>query len=115
MANKLLSIPPGMKIAAQVTPEPDEEELKFIKQMGVDYVVLWTGAEKAGADYYASRKALFGKAGLDVYGFGNSAVHNQDAITLGLPNRDAKIEEYKAHIRSLGKAGIPYTTYAHMA
>jgi mannonate dehydratase len=34
---------------------------------------------------------------------------------LGLPNRDAKIEEYKTHLRNLGKAGIPYTTYAHMA
>jgi len=41
-------------------------------------------------------------------------VHNQDAIVLGLPNRDAKIEEYKRHIQALGKAGIPYTTYAHM-
>jgi len=26
-----------------------------------------------------------------------------------------KIEEYKRHIRNLGKAGVPYTTYAHMA
>ena len=34
---------------------------------------------------------------------------------LGLPERDAKIEEYKTHLRNLGKAGIPYTTYAHMA
>ena len=28
---------------------------------------------------------------------------------------DEKIEEYKNHIRNLGKAGIHYTTYAHMA
>ncbi len=34
---------------------------------------------------------------------------------LNLPGRDAKVEEYKQHIRALGKAGIPYTTYAHMA
>jgi mannonate dehydratase len=38
-----------------------------------------------------------------------------DAITLNLPGREAKIEEYKTHLRNLGKAGIPYTTYAHMA
>jgi len=50
-----------------------------------------------------------------VYGFGDFDVHNQDAIVLGLENRDAKIEEYKRHLRNLGKAGIPYTTYAHMA
>jgi len=111
----LTPISPGMKIAAQVTPEPTQEDLDFICQMGVEYVVLWTGGDKASYDYYASRKELFESAGLKVYGFGNSSVHNQDAITLGLPGRDEKIEEYKTHLRNLGKAGIPYTTYAHMA
>jgi hypothetical protein len=28
--------------------------------------------------------------------------------------RDQKIEEHKQYIRNLGKAGIGYTTYAHM-
>jgi mannonate dehydratase len=107
--------PRGMKIAMQASPEPSEDDLKFIKQMGVDYVVLWTGGEKASYEFYASRRKLFEEAGLKVYGFGDSAVHNQDAITLNLPNRDAKVAEYLAHIRNLGKAGIHYTTYAHMA
>jgi mannonate dehydratase len=35
-------------------------------------------------------------------------------VTLNLPGRDRKIEEYKQYIRSLGQAGIYYTTYAHM-
>ena len=111
----LQSIPPGMKIAAQINPEPSEEDVQFIRQMGVDYVVLWTGGDKASYEYYASRRKLFEEAGLKVYGFGSFSVHNQDAITLGLPGRDEKIEEYKQHLRNLGKAGIPYTTYAHMA
>jgi mannonate dehydratase len=104
-----------MKIAAQITPEPTQEDLDFIRQMGVEYVVLWTGGDKASYEYYASRKELFEAAGLKVYGFGSSSVHNQDVITLGLPGREEKIEEYKTHLRNLGKAGIPYTTYAHMA
>jgi mannonate dehydratase len=111
----LSPIPPGMKLAAQITPEPTEDDLKWLQQMGVEYVVLWTGGDKASYEYYASRRKLFEAAGLKVYGFGNSSVHNQDAITLNLPGRDAKIEEYKTHLRNLGKAGIPYTTYAHMA
>ncbi|HQE93898.1 MAG TPA: mannonate dehydratase [Anaerolineae bacterium] len=105
----------GIKIAAQVTPEPTEDDLAFIQQMGVGYVVLWTDATKSSYEYYASRRQLFEDHGLKVYGFGNSDVHNQDAIVLGLENRDAKIEEYKQHLRHLGQAGIPYTTYAHMA
>ncbi len=108
-------IEPGIKIAAQITPEPTPEDTAFIKQMGIDYVVLWTGGDKAGYDYYASRRALFAEAGLKVYGFGSQSVHNVPEITLGLPGRDEKIEEYRLHLRNLGKAGIPYTTYAHMA
>jgi mannonate dehydratase len=115
MAKGMIPVEPGMKIAAQVTPEPTEEDLAFISRMGVEYVVLWTGGDKASYEYYASRRTLFEEAGLKVYGFGSFSVHNQDAIVLGLPNRDEKIEEYKAHLRNLGKAGIPYTTYAHMA
>ena len=115
MTAKLMDIEPGCKIAAQMSPEPTEQDLAFVKQMGIEYVVLWTSGDKASCEYYASRRELFEGAGLKVYGFGNSSVHNQDAIVLNLPNRDQKIEEYVAHLRNLGKAGIPYTTYAHMA
>jgi len=105
----------GIKIALQTRPEPTPEAMAFAKQMGIDHVVLWTDGEHASYEYYASRRKLFAEAGLNVYGFGSSSVHNQPAITLGLEGRDEKIEEYKQHLRNLGKAGIPYTTYAHMA
>nr|MBC8231124.1 mannonate dehydratase [bacterium] len=109
-----ITVEPGIKITAQMSPEPSEEDLQFVRQMGVEYVVLWTSGDKANYDYFASRRELFENAGLKIYGFGNSSVHNQDAIVLNLPNRDEKIDEYKRYIRALGKAGIPYTTYAHM-
>ena len=51
----LQPIPPGMKIAAQITPEPTDVDLKWLKQMGLDYVVLWTGGDKSSYEYYASR------------------------------------------------------------
>ncbi len=111
----LPTIEPGIKIAAQMLPEPSEDDLRWIKQMGVDYVVLWTDATKSSYEYYASRRKLFENFGLKVYGFGNRDVHNQEAIVLNLAGRDAKVEQYKRHLRDLGKAGIPYTTYAHMA
>ena len=112
--NPMSNIDPGIKVTAQMSPEPSEEDLQFAKQMGVEYVVLWTDGEHANYDYFVSRRKLFENAGLKIYGFGNSDVHNQDAIVLNLSNRDEKIEQYKRYIRDLGKAGIPYTTYAHM-
>jgi mannonate dehydratase len=108
-------VEPGMKMAIQAKPEPGEEDLKLYQQLGAEWVVLWTNAEKSSAEYYRSRRALYEAHGLRVYGFGNSDVHNQDAIVLNLENRNAKVEQYKRHLRDLGKAGIPYTTYAHMA
>ena len=53
-----------------------------------------------------SRREIFENAGLKIYGFGNSDVHNQDGIVLNLENRDAKIEQYKRYIRDLGRAGF---------
>jgi mannonate dehydratase len=98
-----------------MSSEPTEADLQFAQQLGVEYVVLWTDGAHAGYDFYASRRELFEQAGLKIYGFGNWDVHNQDAIVLNLPGRDEKIEQYKQHLRALGRAGIPYTTYAHMA
>jgi len=106
---------PYIKIALQAKPEPTEDDIKFIKQLGIDHIVTWTDAKKSSYEYYNSRRELYEKEGIKVFGFGNFDVHNQDKITLGLPGRDEKIEEYLTHIRNLGKAGIHYTTYAHMA
>lgn len=111
----MLPIPRGAQIALQMPAEPSDEDLQFARQLGVEYVVLWTDGAHAGYDFYASRRELFERHGLKIYGFGNWDVHNQDAIVLNLPGRDEKIAQYKEHLRALGKAGIPYTTYAHMA
>jgi mannonate dehydratase len=109
------SVKPVMKVALQAPSEPDETGLSFIQQLGIDHVVLNTDGTKASFEYYNSRRQLYEAAGIKVYAFGNSSVHNVDSIVLNLPDRDAKVEEYKNHIRNLGRAGIPYTTYAHMA
>ena len=113
-AKPLIRVEPGIKIAAQMSPEPSEEDFSFVRQMGIDYATVWTDATKSSAEYYAGRRLAFEQRGIRIYGFGNSDVHNQDAIVLGGPNQEAKIEEYLRHIRALGQAGIPYTTYAHM-
>jgi len=110
-----LHLPPGIKIAHNMPAEPSAEDLDFLKALGVRYVTTWAQPDKAKPEYYASRKQLYAEAGFTLYGMGNSGVHNQDDIVLNLPGREAKIELYKQHLRNLAAAGIPYTTYAHMA
>jgi len=110
----LPEIDPGIKVAAQMPAEPTDAELSFVRQMGVDHVVCWTDASNSNSDYYRASKKRYAEEGITLYGMGNRDVHNQDAIVLNLENRNAKVEEYKRHIRALGEAEIPYTTYAHM-
>ena len=110
-----IKVAPGLKVAAQMHAEPSEADFSFANQMGVDQAVSWVDPAKASAEYYRGRREDFARHGIQLYGLGNGSVHNVDAITLNLPERNAKVEEYKQHIRNLGKADIPYTTYAHMA
>ena len=80
--------------------------------MGVKYVSIPT----AGGTYevFADFKKRVEASGLLVANIGNSNVHNMPEVTLNLPGRDRKIEEYKQYLRDLGRAGLHYTTYAHM-
>src|SRR5437867_3119440 len=103
---------PGIKISLQIPTEFTDDDLVFAKQMGVEYVSIPT----RGGTYetFARFKQRVEAAGLKVANIGNSNVHNMPEVTLNLPGRDRKIEEYKQYLRDLARAGIFYTTYAHM-
>jgi mannonate dehydratase len=103
---------PGIKISLQIPNDFNEEDLTFARQIGVEYVSIPT----AGGTYetFAGFKRRVEAAGLKVANIGNSNVHNMPEVTLNLPGRDQKIAEYKQYLRDLGRAGIYYTTYAHM-
>src|SRR5215475_10405625 len=103
---------PGIKITLQIGNKVTDEDLDFAKQMGVEYVTVGT----TGGTYemFAEYKRKIEAAGLKVTNIGNTNVHNMPEVTLNLPGRDDKIAEYKQYLRNLGRAGIYYTTYAHM-
>jgi mannonate dehydratase len=109
---RLEPLSPGIKISLQIPNDFTGEDLTFARQMGVSYVSIPT---RGGTyDVFADFKRRVEAAGLHVANIGNSNVHNMPEVTLNLPGRDKKIEEYKQYLRNLGKAGIHYTTYAHM-
>jgi mannonate dehydratase len=105
---------PGIKISIQVGGNPSDEDLQFVKQLGVDYVNINTGGADATLENFARLKTRVETAGLKVWNIGNSNVHNMEEVTLNLPGRDRKIEEYKQYLHNLAKTGVFYTTYAHM-
>lgn len=113
-AKKLPELPPGIKISLQIPTDPSDEDLQFAQQLGVEYVSIPTGGEKATLENFLRLRQKVEAAGRKVWNIGNSNVHNMPEVTLNLPGRDQKIEEYKTYLRNLAKAGIFYTTYAHM-
>lgn len=113
-AKKLEPLPPGIKVSLQISGEASDEDLKFAQQLGVEYVNIPSGGDKATLENFIRLKERVDRAGLKVWNIGNSNVHNMPEVTLNLPGRDQKIEEYKSFIRNLAKAGVFYTTYAHM-
>jgi mannonate dehydratase len=111
---KLHDIPPGIKIAVQLSSDPSDEDLQFVKQLGAQYVTIWVHANEATYENFVRLREKVEAAGLNVWNIGNLNVHNMEEVTLNLPGRDQKIEEYKTYLRNIGKAGVYYTTYAHM-
>jgi mannonate dehydratase len=114
----LLPIPPGVKIGTgggRATPE----NMLYLKQLGVEWVSLGATPETATAEHFIQMRQDWEAGGFKVYNIGSGvgpsgSLHNMPEVTLNLPGRDQKIEEYLNYIRYLGKAGIPYSTYAHM-
>ena len=105
----------GVKLCAQTGAKPTDDELLFLKQMGAEYVSVASTPDLRTAEGFLQIKKRYADAGITVWNIGNSSVHNMPEVTLNLPGRDRKIEEYKQYLRNLGQAGIYYTTYAHMA
>ena len=111
--------PPGIKICTSYRADPADEDLLFLNQIGVEYVSLGATPETANAEAFTKMRERYESAGIKVYNIGSGvgpsgSLHNMPEVTLNLPGRDQKIEEYKNYLRYLGQAGVHYTTYAHM-
>ena len=103
--------PPGIKISVQIGTDASDDDLQFVNQLGCRYVNIGTsGGDKATYENFIRLKNKVESASLRVWNIGNTDVHNMEEVTLNLPGRDKKIEEYKNFLRNLGRAGIHYTT-----
>jgi mannonate dehydratase len=106
---------PGIQIGTQMSSEASDDDMQFVRQLGVEWVMTDVRPAEASAEKYRQVVRRFADHGLKVYRLGNHSVHNMEEVTLNLPGRDAKIEEYIAYLRNLSAAGVRYATYAHMA
>jgi mannonate dehydratase len=104
----------AIKLCVQSSARPDADELLFLEQLGALYASVASTPDLRTALGFKEIKERYARAGVTVWNIGNTDVHNMPEVTLNLPGRDRKIEDYKEYLRNLAAAGIQYTTYAHM-
>lgn len=95
-----------------------DERLQFIKQLGVDDMLLNTPV-LPGETHWAFMDLLHLRtrcedAGLRLAAIENLPVTFDDKVILGLPGRDEQIEHIATTIRNMGRAGIPILGYDWM-
>src|ERR1035437_149940 len=105
---------PGVKLCVSSSANPTDSDLLFLKQLVIGYVSVGSPPNLRTAEGFLQIQKRYADAGITVWNIGNASVHNMPEVTLNLPGRDQKVEDYKNYLRNLGKAGIHYTTYAHM-
>lgn len=99
----------GTKIRVQHKVESDytDEQLLFLKQMGIQYVYAMFKDQHTDYDSVMFFMDRLHKFGFTVTDGGNTNIYKSPEIHLGLPGRDEAIERYNNFNRILGKAGIP--------
>jgi len=106
---------PGIQVGTKLPADASDEDFHFVQQLGVEWVMTdIRNPSEHTAERYAALRLKFEAHGLKIYRLAHHDCHNMEQITLNLPGRDAKIEDYLQYIRNLGRAGIHYATYAHM-
>jgi len=105
----------GIYIGDRISPEPSDAELDFFKQCGVEFATIWTTIDRSNADYMIRTRKKLESHQIQLLNIGILDLHCDPTIVLALPGVDEKIEQYRQYLGHLHRAGIEYTTYAHMA
>lgn len=109
----------GIKLALILAPG-EAQRFALARQVGVNHAIVGVSGAlmKVSREQYletlTSIRAEFEAAGLTIAGVESHPVA-AEKIKLGLPGRDEEIENYRAAIEALGKAGIPMVCYNFMA
>jgi mannonate dehydratase len=107
---------PGIKLCASMwNPIPSDNDLLYLRQLGVGHVSLTIPAEFDSIEKLSRIKKRYAEGGISLYDVRNIKTLNLEEVVLNLPGCDEMIAYYRNWLRSLSKAGIHYTTHLHSA
>ena len=100
-----------IKLSAFINPQPSDDELLFLRQLGVTHCYTWLPDELTNDEHLAALVAKVSHAGLTLYNAGNINVGKSPHIHLGTAERDRDIARFAELLRILSRAGITTTTF----
>lgn len=107
--------PANLKVCHRYKASWVEEEMLFLKQIGVKWVRVEFAATEGSYDQMLAIQQKLAKYDIQIF----SATHpsySTKLVGLGLPGRDKDIETYQEFLRNLGKLKIPVAAYSfHVA
>ncbi len=107
--------PSGIKLGTFFTDKPSDDDLAMLRHAGVEAVSIWTSIRNNTAEWMVAMREKMEANGVQIYNIGIIDLHCDPTLVLSLPGVENKIEQYKTYLANLGRAGIHYTTYAHMS
>ena len=96
----------NIKVQHIVWSDASEEELLYLKQLGLKYVYAYFKDEHCNYDDMMRFQERLLKYGLTITDAGNLTVYKCPSIHLGLPDRDECIDRYIEFTKNLSKLGI---------
>ena len=103
--------PSNIKVQREINArQVTDDDLLFLKQMGVRWARLQFGAEEASFELIRGTQERCARQGIRVYSAVQTS-YQSPAIQLGLPGRDKDIETYCGFVRNLGRVGIPVASF----
>ena len=105
----------GIGIGHRFPPRPEPGVFDFYHATGIEYGSVLARLGEVSYDWLARMKERMAQRGIRLLNVNVVGLHCDPVIVLGLPGVEEKLELYQQFLRDAGRAGIPYTTYGHMA
>lgn len=95
----------SMKVTCPVRSASTDEELSFIREMGVEHVELNIKEEEANAEALAAIHKRLGSFGLTSVLLSCNTLQKNKIIDLGLEGREEEVRRFNAFVRTAAEAG----------
>jgi len=102
--------PANTKIAHRVSSRLSDDDILFLKQIGMRWARVEFGEEEVPFEKLRAIHGRFAKQGIGIYSCVQSSYRSVN-VQLGRPGRDKDIETYCTFLRDCGRLGIPVASY----